>query len=362
MAKYILKRVLQMIPVFIGVTIILFLVKSVVPGDPVKLITGEGPALTEEAETQIKINYNLIRSQPSVDGDGNVVMDEKGQVIRVPVLDADGNTVPTPLWEQYFTYLGGLLHGDLGTSYQQKKPVTTIFLEKYPYTLRLALVGICVEIVIGIGAGLISAIKRYSFWDILVTLCTSIMVAMPAFWLGMLLQLLFGVWLKQVTGGAASLPISGAGGVTSTYATWMHYILPALTLASVSTAYAARIMRSQLLDVMNSDYIRTAVAKGLSRRQVIVHHALKNALIPVVTYIGIDFGSMLSGAILTETVFNWPGVGYEIYNAITKRDWPIVMGGVAIVVIIVMVINLLVDISYAFLDPRIRLGSKKEGK
>jgi ABC-type dipeptide/oligopeptide/nickel transport system permease component len=142
----------------------------------------------------------------------------------------------------------------------------------------------------------------------------------------------------------------------------MHYILPAITLASVSTAYAARIMRSQLLDVMNSDYIRTAVAKGLAPRQVIMSHALKNALIPVVTYIGIDFGSMLSGAILTETVFNWPGIGYEIYRAITQRDWPIVLGGVSIIVIVVMVISLIVDVSYAFLDPRIRYGAPKEGK
>jgi ABC-type dipeptide/oligopeptide/nickel transport system permease component len=194
----------------------------------------------------------------------------------------------------------------------------------------------------------------------LVTLVTSVLVAMPAFWLGMLLQLFFGIVLKEWTNGAFYLPISGAGGPNSNFEDWAHYILPAVTLASVSTAYTARIMRSQLLEVMNQDYIRTAKAKGLSRRQVIVHHALKNALIPVVTYIGIDFGAMLSGAILTETVFNWPGVGYEIYRAITQRDWPIVMGGVTIIVIVVMVINLLVDVSYAFLDPRIRYGSKKD--
>jgi ABC-type dipeptide/oligopeptide/nickel transport system permease component len=176
----------------------------------------------------------------------------------------------------------------------------------------------------------------------------------------MLLQLFFGIVLKEWTGGAFYLPISGAGGPNSEFADWVHYILPAVTLAAVSTAYTARIMRSQLLEVMNQDYIRTAKAKGLSRRQVIIHHALKNALIPVVTYIGIDFGAMLSGAILTETVFNWPGVGYEIYRAITQRDWPIVMGGVTLIVIVVMIINLLVDVSYAFLDPRIRYGSSKK--
>ena len=193
----------------------------------------------------------------------------------------------------------------------------------------------------------------------MVTLITSVLVAVPAFWLGMILQLTFGIWLKDLTGGAISLPISGAGGPNSQYMDWVHYILPAFTLAAVSTAYTARIMRSQLLDVMNHDYIRTAKAKGLSGRAIILHHALKNALIPVVTYIGIDFGAMMAGAILTETVFNWPGVGSEIYRAISSRDWPLVMGGVTIIIVVVMVINLLVDISYAFLDPRIRLGNSK---
>jgi len=192
-----------------------------------------------------------------------------------------------------------------------------------------------------------------------VTLFTSILVAMPAFWLGMLLQLFFGIFLKKVTGGAFYLPISGAGGPNAEFQDWVYYILPACTLAAISTAYSARIMRSQLLEVLNQDYIRTAKAKGLSRRSIILHHALKNALIPVVTYIGMDFGGMMAGAILTETVFNWPGVGYETYRAITQRDWPIVMGSVTVIVVVVMVINLIVDVSYAFLDPRIRFGAPK---
>ena len=357
MLKYILKRILQFIPVFFGVTLILFVLQNVVPGDPIKLIAGE-KALTPEIELQLRIANHLVQT----DENGDVIYetDDAGNV----VLDEDGNPVPLDetLWNRYWYYIGGLLHGDLGNSYARSMPVTDIFLEKYPYTLRLALVGIAIEIVVGIGAGVISAIKRYSFWDVLVTLCTSILVAMPAFWLGMLLQLFFGVLMKRWTGETFFLPISGAGGANSDFPTWMHYILPGITLASVSTAYAARIMRSQLLDVMNSDYIRTAIAKGLSSRQVIVHHALKNALIPVVTYIGIDFGSMLSGAILTETVFNWPGIGYEIYRAINQRDWPIVLGGVSIIVVVVLVISLIVDVSYAFLDPRIRYGAPKEGK
>ncbi|MCI1665124.1 MAG: ABC transporter permease [Atopobiaceae bacterium] len=340
MVKYIIKRVLQFIPVFLGVTIILFVVKTVVPGDPIKLIAGD-KALTPEVELQLRAANDMIET------------DDNGAIIY----DDEGNTIATPIWKQYIHYMSGLLHGDLGTSYTRKQAVTDIFAQKYPYTIKLAIVAIIIEAVVGIGAGMVSAIKRYSFWDVLVTLITSLLVAMPAFWLGMLLQLFFGVWMKDWTGGAFYLPISGASGE---FQDWVYYILPAVTLAAVSTAYAARIMRSQLLEVMNQDYIRTAKAKGLSRHDVIVHHALKNALIPVVTYIGIDFGGMLSGAILTETVFNWPGVGYEIYRAITQRDWPIVMGGVTLVVIVVLVINLIVDISYAFLDPRIRFGAPKD--
>ena len=343
MGKYILKRVLQFIPVFIGVTMILFAMKAIVPGDPVKIITG-GKQVTPETELQIRISNGLIET------------DENNK----PIYDENGDTIPTPLWKQYLTYMNDLLHGDLGTSYTRNLKVADILADKYPNTVKLAIVAILIEAVVGIGAGMVSAIKRYSFWDVLVTLVTSVLVAMPAFWLGMLLQLFFGDFMKNATDGAFYLPISGAGGSNSEFESWVHYILPAVTLAAVSTAYTARIMRSQLLEVLNQDYIRTAKAKGLSRSAIIWHHALKNALIPVVTYIGIDFGGMLAGAILTETVFNWPGVGYEIYRAVTQRDWPIVLGGVTVIVIVVMVINLLVDISYAFLDPRIRFGAPKD--
>ena len=343
MGKYILKRVLQFIPVFIGVTMILFAMKAIVPGDPVKIITG-GKQVTPETELQIRISNGLIET------------DENNK----PIYDENGDTIPTPLWKQYLTYMNDLLHGDLGTSYTRNLKVADILADKYPNTVKLAIVAILIEAVVGIGAGMVSAIKRYSFWDVLVTLVTSVLVAMPAFWLGMLLQLFFGVFMKNATDGAFYLPISGAGGSNSEFESWVHYILPAVTLAAVSTAYTARIMRSQLLEVLNQDYIRTAKAKGLSRSAIIWHHALKNALIPVVTYIGIDFGGMLAGAILTETVFNWPGVGYEIYRAVTQRDWPIVLGGVTVIVIVVMVINLLVDIRYAFLDPRIRFGAPKD--
>ena len=337
MGKYIARRILQFIPVFIGVTVLMFVMQRIVPGDPVKLMTGE-KAVTPEVELQVRIANHLIE------------VDEEGK----PIYDENGDTIPTPWWKQYGYYLGNLVQGDLGRSYQKKILVTEIFADKYPNTIRLALVAIVMEAIMGIGAGMISAIKRYSFWDVLVTLSTSILVAMPAFWMGMLLQLFFGIWLKDATGGALSMPISGMGGLRAAYPAWMYYILPGITLASVSTAYTARIMRSQLLEVLNQDYIRTAKAKGLSRRDIIWHHALKNALIPVVTYIGMDLGGMLAGAILTETVFNWPGIGNTVYLAIVSRDWPIVMGGVTIIVVVVMVISLVVDISYAFLDPRIR--------
>lgn len=343
MGKYILKRVLQFIPVFLGVTLILFAMENIVPGEPIKLMAGE-KKLDPQTEITLRASYHLIETND----DGS------------PIYDQDGNTIETPMWKRYVLYINGLLHGDLGTSYQRKgQQVSDILAQKYPYTIKLAIVAIILETVVGIGAGMVSAIKRYSFWDVLVTLITSILVAMPAFWLGMLLQLFFGVVLKNATGGAFYLPISADFSPYSEFQGWVYYILPAVTLASVSTAYSARIMRSQLLEVMNQDYIRTARAKGLSRRDVIWHHALKNALIPVVTYIGNDFGAMMAGAILTETVFNWPGVGYETYRAISQRDWPIVLGSVTVIVILVMVINLLVDVSYAFLDPRIRFGAPK---
>lgn len=343
MGKYILKRVLQFIPVFLGVTLILFAMENIVPGDPIKLMAGE-KKLDPVTEINLRATYHLIET----DDEGNVLYDE------------GGNTIETPLWKRYVLYVNELLHGDLGTSYQRKgQAVTDILAAKYPYTIKLAVVAIILETVVGIGAGMVSAIKRYSFWDVLVTLVTSVLVAMPAFWLGMLLQLFFGVVLKDLTGGAFYLPISADFSPYSEFQSWVYYILPAITLAAVSTAYSARIMRSQLLEVMNQDYIRTARAKGLSRRDVIWHHALKNALIPVVTYIGNDFGAMMAGAILTETVFNWPGVGYETYRAISQRDWPIVLGSVTVIVVLVMIINLIVDVSYAFLDPRIRFGAPK---
>ena len=321
MLRYAVRRILQMIPVLIGVTLILFILRApgVLPGDPVRMITGER-AISEALREQIVAKHAL---------------DE-------------------PLYVQYAIYVQNLLQGDLGESFQRGRPVLDILAEKFPNTLRLALAAIFVEILLGIAAGIISAIRRYSFLDVLLTLSTSVLVSVPVFWLGMLFQILFGIKLKEWTGGAFFMPMSQMS--SNQFPDWVHIILPAITLASVSTAYVARIMRSQMLEAMGQDYIRTAEAKGLTKRAVVFRHALKNALIPVVTFIGIDFGVMMSGAILTETVFSWPGVGREIFLAVGQRDWPIVMGGVIVIVFIVMIINLIVDLSYALLDPRIRYG------
>ena len=323
MLKYVARRILQMIPVFLGVTFILFALRipGFLPGDPIQLIVGER-TLTPALRAQIEEKNHLDESVPA----------------------------------QYAWYVSGILQGDFGDSYQKSRPVRDILFDKFPNTFRLAFAAILVEIIVGIGAGIISAVKQYSFWDVLVTLSTSILVSVPVFWLGLLLQMFFGIKLKQWTGGAVFLPMSGMGDPPDL----VHLVLPAITLASVSTAYVARIMRSQMLEAMGQDYIRTAMAKGLTERAVVFKHALKNALIPVVTYVGIDLGALMGGAILTESVFSWPGVGREIYLAVMQRDWPVVMGGVIIIVLIVMIVNLLVDISYAVLDPRIRYGGAAE--
>lgn len=318
MLKYIGRRILQFIPVFFGVTLILFLIATYMPGsDPIQMKVGE-KKVSPQLRAQLEKQYGLDK----------------------------------PWYIQYGNYLVKLTKGDLGKSISTGRPVSDILLEKYPYTLKLALVAILIEIAIGIAAGVISAVKQRSFWDILVTLTTSISVSLPVFWLGLILQFFFGIYLKDLTGGAFYLPISGAEGPLPT---WMYYILPGITLASVSTAYAARIMRTQLIEVMGMDYVRTAKAKGLSSRAILTRHEMKNALIPVVTFIGLDLGAMLAGAVLTETVFNWPGVGFTIARSIFQRDFQVVIGGVTVILLGVMFINLIVDISYAFLDPRIRI-------
>ncbi len=307
MFYYILKRILQIIPVVIGITILLFVLMYVIPEDPARLILEKG------ATPQALQN---LREKMGID---------------------------KPVYVQYWRYVKQLSKGDLGTSYRYRRSVNSILAEHYPNSIKLAFAAIIIETIIGLVAGVISAVRKYSFLDVLVTISTTIVVCMPVYWLGMLLQIGFGLKLGW-------LPMSGMGDGSIRF-----YILPAITLASVSTAFVARITRSTMLDVMSNDYIRTAYAKGLSNNSVIYKHGLKNALIPVVTYIGIDLGTLMGGAILTETIFAWPGVGRTIYLAILQRDAPVVIGGTIVLVLIFVFMNLFVDIIYAILDPRIRL-------
>lgn len=310
MLKYIVRRLLETIPVLVGITLLLFLLLYVIPGDPARVMIPKG------ASPQVIKN---IQEKFGLD---------------------------QPLYIQYFKYLGNVVRGDFGISYRFRRPVIDILAEHYPNSVKLALVAILIEIIIGIIAGVISAVRQYSFLDSVVTLSTTLAVCVPVFWLGMMLQLFFGLKLGW-------LPISGRGD-----GSWQYYILPSLTLASVSTAYVARMTRSSLLEVLHADYVRTAYAKGLTGLRVIFIHALKNALIPVVTIIGLDLGALMGGAILTETVFSWPGVGRVIYLAVLQRDAPVVLGGTLILLLIFIFLNLLVDVSYVFLDPRIRYGEK----
>jgi len=307
MLYYIFKRILQIIPVVIGITILLFVLMYIIPEDPARLILEKG------ATPQALQN---LREKMGID---------------------------KPIYVQYWRYIKQLAKGDLGTSYRYRRSVNSILAEHYPNSIKLAFAAIIIETIIGILAGIISAVRKYSFLDVLVTVSTTILVCVPVYWLGMLLQIGFGLKLHW-------LPMSGMGDGSIKY-----YILPAITLASVSTAFVARITRSTMLDVLANDYIRTAYAKGLNHNSVIYKHALKNALIPVITYIGIDLGSLMGGAILTETIFAWPGVGRTIYLAILQRDAPVVIGGTIILVLIFVFLNLIVDIIYALLDPRIRL-------
>ena len=311
MLYFILRRIVQILPVVIGVTLILFILMYVLPEDPAKLILQKGA--TPEALANLRAKMGIDK----------------------------------PIYVQYWRYIKQLAKGDLGTSYRYRRSVNSILGEHYPYSIKLAFAAIIIEIILGIFTGIISAIKKYSFWDMLATISTTILVCIPVYWLGMVMQVIFGLKLGW-------LPMSGYGDGSIRY-----FIMPALALASVSTAFIARMMRSTMLESLSNDYIVTAYAKGLSQFKVIGKHALKNALIPVVTLIGLDLGSLMGGAILTETVFNWPGVGRAVYLAILQRDAPVVIGGTIVLVMIFVIMNLLVDILYAWLDPRIRFERKE---
>jgi ABC-type dipeptide/oligopeptide/nickel transport system permease component len=308
--RFVVRRLLQMALVLLGASAILFVALFVLPGDPVGSLAGSDRARDPVVVKELRHRYHLDQSLPA----------------------------------QYVHYVGRLVHGDLGLSYRLQRPVNQILGEKLANTVRLAVAAILIEVLIGITAGVISAVSRYSFSDVFVTLSTTIAVGFPTFVIGLIFQQAFALKLHW-------LPLSG-----HRQGLFRSIWLPALTLASVDAAIMARLMRGTLLEVMRADYIRTAMAKGLSRRVVILKHALRNSVIPVVTYIGIGFGTLLGGAIVTEVIFNWDGVGQALVTAIGARDNPIVLGAVTYAVAAFVLINLVVDISYAYLDPRIRLS------
>ncbi|MFW6261232.1 MAG: ABC transporter permease, partial [Spirochaetota bacterium] len=251
-----------------------------------------------------------------------------------------------PIHVQYWNFVSGLVQGDLGTSTFSNRPVTAEIRERFPRTLVLASVSLVLATLIGVSAGIVSATRRNSIFDNASMFAALVGVAAPVFWMALMLQLLFAVQLRV-------LPATGMGGVE-------HLILPSITLGMASAALMARITRSSVLDVLRQDYITTARAKGVAERMVIYKHALKNALIPVVTVLGLQFGILLGGAVLTETVFAWPGVGRLLVDAILRRDYPVVQGTVMLLAFLFVLINLVVDIIYAFLDPRIHYQGQEE--
>jgi ABC-type dipeptide/oligopeptide/nickel transport system permease component len=301
--QYIVRRLLLTIPVVFGVSLIVFSSIRLIPGDPARALAGVNA--TPEYIQQIRDRYGL----------------------------------DDPIYVQYGRFMMGLATGDLGTSTFSRRPVTTEIGERFPRTLTLASISLLISTIVGVSAGIVSATRRNSLFDNVSMFVALVGVAAPVFWMALMLQLLFAVQLRW-------LPATGMGGVR-------HLILPAITLGMASAALMARITRSSMLDVLKQDFITTARAKGLAERVVVYKHALKNALIPVVTVLGLQFGILLGGAVLTETVFAWPGVGRLLVDAILRRDYPIVQGTVMLLAFLFVIINLVVDVIYAFLDPRI---------
>lgn len=305
MGRYIARRLLLTIPVLIGATFLIFAMVYALPGDPIRALAGDRP-FPPAVMAQLREQYNLN----------------------------------DPLWLQYLKYLGDLVQGDLGTDFSGR-PVTDVVEQRLGNTARLAFAAILIEIVIGLTAGIIAGIRRGSFFDSLVLVSTILVVSIPIFVLGFLAQYTFGLRLGV-------LPIAGLN--EGAYS----YVLPAFVLASTSLAYVARLTRSSMAENLSNDYVRTARAKGLRPSVVVGKHTLRNSLIPVVTFIGADVGALMGGAIVTETVFNIPGLGRAVYDAVLRQEGAVVVGIVTLLVFFFIFFNLLVDILYAVLDPRIR--------
>ena len=333
MLGFILKRIALLLPTLLGITIVSFGFVRVLPGDPVLLMAGER-GINPERYQKLLEEFGYDR----------------------------------PIWEQYLEYLGELLHGDLGNSLVTKQPVLEEFFTLFPATVELSLCALILAVSIGIPAGIIAASKRGSFWDQSLMGTALVGYSMPIFWWGLLLIIVFSGWLHwtPVSGRISLLyffpdvtrfmlidsVLSGQKGAFSSAVS--HLILPSIVLATIPLAVIARQTRSAMLEVLGEDYVRTARAKGLSPTRVVGVHALRNAMIPVITVIGLSVGTLLAGAILTETIFSWPGIGKWMVDSISRRDYPVVQSGLLLIAIVVMVVNLLVDMTYGLINPRIR--------
>ena len=332
MRRYAIRRSLTVVPVLLGVSVLVFSFVHMIPGDPALTMLGE--RATPEKVAEVRARLGLDR----------------------------------PIWQQYVLYFGNVLHGDLGVSVVRGDPVTTDLLRRFPATVELALAAIVLAIAIGIPIGIGSAVWRNSLLDSLARLGALTGVSMPIFWLGLMLAWFFGVRLRVLPTGFrlesgttfvswtnfVMLDATLQGDWSALADALRHLVLPALALATIPLAIIARMTRASMLDVLSREYIRTAEAKGLSRRAVILRHALRNALLPVLTVIGLQVGQLLAGAILTETIFSWPGIGLWVYESIESRDYAIVQGASLFIAAIVVVVNLVTDLLYAAVDPRIK--------
>jgi dipeptide transport system permease protein len=334
MISYIFRRLLLIVPTVIGISICAFAFVRLLPGDPILAMAGEHGVTPERYEIlKEAFGYNL------------------------------------PIWQQYLTYLGSVLTGDFGVSLGTKRPVLNEFMILFPATVELALCAILLATLVGIPAGVLAAVKRGSWLDQGTMGVALTGYSMPIFWWGLLLIMFFSSYLgwTPVSGRIALnfflRPITGFMTIDSLlYGNWpafvsalRHLILPTVVLATIPLAVIARQTRSAMLEVLGDDYVRTARAKGLSPRRVINVHALRNALIPVVTTIGLQVGALMAGAILTETIFSWPGIGKWMIESILKRDYPVVQSGLLLIALIIMAVNLIVDLLYAVINPRIRV-------
>ena len=347
MGRYILRRLISVLPTLIGVTLIIFLFQRMIPGDPAVAMLGEHAT---------QANVERIREQFGLNRPAFLDREALANGDLAGFFDS-----------QYVRYIDRLLHFDLGNSIHRRIPVAETLADRFPATLELALLSMFIALLIGLPIGIASAARRNSTLDGVTMVGSLIGVSMPIFWLGIMEIMLFSVFLKwlpsggRLSTGIVITPITNlllvdsllTGNITGFIDALKHIAMPALALATIPTAIIARMTRSSMLDVLQEDYIRTAKAKGLMERVVLFRHALKNAFLPVITIIGIQVGTLLAGAVLTETIFSWPGIGKWVYDSILGRDYPIVQGVTLLIAIIFLLVNLIVDISYATIDPRI---------